>query len=946
MRGHAKVLVAVLVLVVVSLGSVQAIADTTPSVTMDEPTALTQTTVHVSGTVNPNGGPSEAGWHFEYSTDNATWQEGGEGGNAGAGNSPVPVAADITGLTPGTFYYVRLVAGNEGGTVTSATRFFSTEPAPAPEATLDPVVGPNGLSAHFSGTVDPNGFKTNYRFELAIDNGDPQWQPFGAGSSESNAPVAIEADRDDLVAQTKYLVRIVATSPGGTATTGATAFATGALAPNVRVLPGSGRTTSEVRLNATINANGLPTTYRFEYGPTATYGSSIPASGPGAYGGQGTEMVRYSKPVLGLAPNSTIHYRVVAENAAGVSTSPDQTVTTLSQEVRYEMVSPPDKANGNLFFRSYAHLAPSGDAAQFLSAASFAGSPASVQVNPYRAVRGSDNWSTQSMILPQSSFNGGFSNGATQGFSPDLSRVISFSRQVLAPGAVAGNSNMYLRNADTGSVVFLGTSTNTELGMGIGGTGIFLGSSIDGTHMIFRFPDALTPNAIPGQDNLYDYSDGHIELVSLAPDGSAMSGTRTIGTGEGKEYLARNGVSRDGKTIFFSREDGSLYVHRGGETVLVSRSHRSGDDPTAPVGVWDVWASEDGSAVYFLSRQPLTDDAPMAPEFTGVFRYDVASDQLTYVPMDVGPPGTNFAKKIFGVSADGSTVFFGGGENLEPCCLSNNSYPMDRIFRNHDGVTEFVAKTSAALEGVFDFGAVSSPNGRYLAINAKTPTLTSPPSNPCTGCTEIYIYDAVTDDIECASCNPDGSVTDETALPREAAENIGGYVNNALLDDGSVFFQSRQRLLPEDTNDKLDIYRWRAGQLDLISPGKGTSDSFYGDATPDGSSVAFYTGEQLVGQDVDHTQDLYVARVGGGLSAQNPPAPPAPCFGEGCLNRSPDPPPDVTPGSNGFAGPANPKAANARKSRCAKGRKARKSHGKTKCVKAKKAKKQRQRGHK
>jgi hypothetical protein len=166
-------------------------------------------------------------------------------------------------------------------------------------------------------------------------------------------------------------------------------------------------------------------------------------------------------------------------------------------------------------------------------------------------------------------------------------------------------------------------------------------------------------------------------------------------------------------------------------------------------------------------------------------------------------------------------------------------------------------------------------------------------------------------------------------------ENAGNYVSRALLDNGQAFFDSRDRLVPEDTNDKVDVYRWGDGQLDLVSSGKGSGDAKFTDVTPDGRSAFFFTGERLVGQDVDSTYDVYVARIGGGLSAQNPPQPDAPCFGEGCLGPTPQPPGEVSPGSNGFNGPRNAKpGANQRKAKkCGKGRKAKKVKGRAKCVK-------------
>jgi hypothetical protein len=53
-----------------------ALADTAPTPTTEAATALAFTTVHVSGHVNPNAGPSTTLWHFSYREASAPEEEG------------------------------------------------------------------------------------------------------------------------------------------------------------------------------------------------------------------------------------------------------------------------------------------------------------------------------------------------------------------------------------------------------------------------------------------------------------------------------------------------------------------------------------------------------------------------------------------------------------------------------------------------------------------------------------------------------------------------------------------------------------------------------------------------------------------------------------------------------------------------------------------------------
>jgi hypothetical protein len=116
-------------------------------------------------------------------------------------------------------------------------------------------------------------------------------------------------------------------------------------------------------------------------------------------------------------------------------------------------------------------------------------------------------------------------------------------------------------------------------------------------------------------------------------------------------------------------------------------------------------------------------------------------------------------------------------------------------------------------------------------------------------------------------------------------------------DSRKVFFDTEGALVPQDTNEKFDVYEYdiASGEVHLISSGKSSTNSFFDEATPDGSDVFFTTRERLVAQDVDGSGDLYDARVGGGIAAQEP-VPAAGCSGEGCQGT-----PAVQPGTGSLS---------------------------------------------
>ena len=82
-------------------------------------------------------------------------------------------------------------------------------------------------------------------------------------------------------------------------------------------------TETKATLRGSVNPNGLATSYRFEYGPSTAYGSSVPV--PEEAIGSGTANVKVAQPVSGLEPGTTYHYRVVATNAEGIAYGKDLT---------------------------------------------------------------------------------------------------------------------------------------------------------------------------------------------------------------------------------------------------------------------------------------------------------------------------------------------------------------------------------------------------------------------------------------------------------------------------------------------------------------------------------------------------------------------------------------------------------------------------------------------
>jgi hypothetical protein len=222
-------------------------------------------------------------------------------------------------------------------------------PAAASVTAIDDI---QAHEATLVGTVNPGGTAT-YRFEYSKNGVD--WITAGSDRYVSGTgPIEVSRTVSGLEAGTSYRVRLITskyTSLTNLAVTTSAedSFETDDIAPDVMTLPPSTRRAASAILQARINPNGSSASYHFQYGETTSYGRVAPT--PDASAGDGGVDRIVSQLVDDLDPATTYHYRVVAENASGVSIGADVTFTTRANadalEGRgYELVTPRHKASG------------------------------------------------------------------------------------------------------------------------------------------------------------------------------------------------------------------------------------------------------------------------------------------------------------------------------------------------------------------------------------------------------------------------------------------------------------------------------------------------------------------------------------------------------------------------------------------------------------------------
>ena len=124
-----------------------------PTVTLASASSITATTALSGGNVTSNGGAS-------VTARGVTWNTVGyptiDGNHTTNGTGIGSFTSSLTGLSPGTTYYVRTYATNSVGTAYSSQISFATSPT-TPTVTVANVSSITDTTASSGGTVTSNG---------------------------------------------------------------------------------------------------------------------------------------------------------------------------------------------------------------------------------------------------------------------------------------------------------------------------------------------------------------------------------------------------------------------------------------------------------------------------------------------------------------------------------------------------------------------------------------------------------------------------------------------------------------------------------------------------------------------------------------------------------------------------------------------------------------------
>ncbi len=530
--------------------------------------------------------------------------------------------------------------------------------------------------------------------------------------------------------------------------------------------------------------------------------------------------------------------------------------------------------------------------------------------------------------------------------------VTDYAQYLRTPLGIEPSPNCAVESEPVGGIELIGCGS-------LGGEPQAAGRwiSAGGGHVIFDTggksdPVQLEPCApLTGVSAIYDRTPGGPTRCVSVPPADASAETKVLFETKDATY---KGASADGTTVVFAVA-GVLYARLdNAETVEVS----TGNATYAGV-------SGDGDRVFYL------DEATGVPIPRGeLFACEVVAGPCGppgQEPLQIGSGGESV---VVNVSADGSHAYFispkelDGEEGEEG---KDNLYAWDGKASHFIGVLDpldvndaltglgrWISDALAVPPGA-DVGPArdpsrTTPDGTVMVFESRADLLGTGYQNE--GHSQVFRYDSeaeVGDQLVCLSCNPTGEVARTDArlqIPEEgqlvstnpSPVNAITHIPNVTVDGETVFFQSGDRLVPADLDDRLDVYEWMAqdtggckrenGCLALISYGRSSGDDYLYAMTPSGSDVLFLTNDVLVGQDLDATPSIYDARVGGGFPV---PTGPHPCVGEECqpLAFAPE---DTAPASSSFEGLGSVREDRARPRRCPKGKRRVGSKGRGRCV--------------
>jgi hypothetical protein len=835
-----------------------------PVVATESAGALMPTTAQLSAVLDREGNATS--YRFEYGTSEAYGSSTETEALEGEPFANQQVSASIAELRPSTAYHFRVVATDSLGHVTyGPDETFTTLPPVLIDSESASQVTPE--SARLSAQINPLGSATEYRIEYGLSTTYEDRVPAtDASAGEGIGDVMHSIIVEKLSPGTLYHYRVVAHNKLGEVTAADHTFTT--QAANVDVGLADGRRWEMVSPpdKKGVSLEALPTEGGLTQASASGDALTYIAEGPISDEAKGNRSGAYTQ--------------LLARRSAGGWSTQD---ITAPHEQPTGFV--PGEKTEYLFFSedlSKGILEPEGATPL---------SPAATERTPY--LRQADGeyvpLVTAANVPPGTKFQGTelrpehFGGGVSvAGAATDESHVIVSSPLALTPGFTA--------NASAG----------------------------------------LEPQ------DLYEWAGGKLQLVSWLPGEEGRPEEVPAGEiGAAAELggnIARDAVSSDGSRVIFTD-----VLPGAGLGNLISRDMQLGKslvlDPGPTVDSKYQTASSDGRVVFFTDEGRLTSNSKAARSEADLYECEIkeTAQALKCALTDISTNGREAGgvlNLIVGSDEQGRHVFFVANGALTsnsvhgdckegvftgalpPTDSRCNMYMYDtstheiRLVAVISG-RDFGDWAGSTGENLSGLTARVSPNGRYMAFMSQLSLTGYDNTDAVSGQAdeEVFLYDAERDRLTCVSCDPTGArplgrfdagiypgllvdrpqiwASDWLAgsVPGWTRNNLesSDYQSRYLSNEGRLFFNSSDGLVPQDVNGEFDVYEYEpegigscrkeSGCVALMSSGRSSGETAFLDASgmgpggQEGEDVFFLTADKLSPRDQDSLFDVYDAHV-------------------------------------------------------------------------------------
>ncbi len=697
-------------------------------------------------------------------------------------------------------------------------RAYGTEPVGCVKARTGPATEIEETAATLTGSVDPDESPASAcAFDYGLDDGygeevacaeyeaGEEWHLLNSPAElgEGSVPVPVRTRIEGLSAGTVYHFRLRATVDGNVEPGFDEQFKS--LGPPVieddKTLS---VTDTEATLGAKVNPEGLATTYRFEYGPSAgAYDHQTSLQSLGA----DREAHAVQTTISGLVPGATYHWRIVASNVSGPSGSADHSLTTYlsfeadtacpNQSLRtglsallpdcraYEMVSPVDKNGGDIVSGEansgdpggYIQSSTDGGRIAYTSKTSFGDEPAGLNFNEYLASREGAGWSTngiQPPLVNPLEPNAGNVRLLRDfiAFSPDLCSawLIDYQDPPLTPDGQQGRRNLYRRQNCAPGVGALEALTPSPPPLPEVVTAEYVnansvqGVSSDGSAVFFIASAALADGAATGSNpQVYERSGGATRLISVLPSGEADTASDAVGSGW-KNNLD-GAVSSDGSNVYWTsgidgQGEGEIYLREHPEQGIVANECEGGNACTTHVG------GSSSFPAFFWSASADGFRALYSEKIFGEAEPDLYEFRL-------GEPRRLVAHDVMGVagqSEDLSRIYF-VSESVQAAGAQEGK---PNLYLDEGGTIVLVATLAEGDVGAKEAGGALAYNligvpynratrvsadGHRIVFQSRAPLTDFDNADATSGKSdvEVFSYEAGSDRFSCVSCNPSGA---------------------------------------------------------------------------------------------------------------------------------------------------------------------------------------------